>query len=214
MDVDTSQLCRLRLRTPRLVLQLPGEAEAIALLELARSGIHPPEEMPFSVAWTDTLTTARGTDEFVDHYRHWRSRMRPERWALPFAVRAGGRLIGVQELHAEGFPQSRTVATRGWLGACFQRQGYGTEMRAAVLHLGFALGAERARSGYVAGNTASQRVSEKLGYVPIGSRTVTPRGMPRTETVLNLDRSAWDRARQVSVTLEGSQGLARALLGA
>ena len=46
-------LTRLRLRTPRLELRLATVAELRALAEVARAGIHPPEEMPFKVPWTD-----------------------------------------------------------------------------------------------------------------------------------------------------------------
>ena len=63
-------------------------------------------------------------------------------------------------------PQDRYPGS--WLGAANQGRGL-TEMRAAVLALAFdGLGAETAESGYITGNAASARVSEKLGYVPNG----------------------------------------------
>jgi RimJ/RimL family protein N-acetyltransferase len=51
-----------------------------------------------------------------------------------------------------------------WPGRRYQRQGAGTEMRAAVLFLAFdGLGALAAESGALEGNDASSRVSGKLG---------------------------------------------------
>ena len=54
--MNSSRSTALRVRTPRLELRLPTEAELVELYELAAAGIHPPEEMPFSVAWTDDLS--------------------------------------------------------------------------------------------------------------------------------------------------------------
>ena len=43
----------LRLRTERLELRLPNDDEIAQLCEVARAGIHDPEEMPFAFPWTD-----------------------------------------------------------------------------------------------------------------------------------------------------------------
>jgi hypothetical protein len=51
--MEISPLFGLRLRTPRLELRLPTDDELVELRELAHAGVHPPDEMPFAVAWTD-----------------------------------------------------------------------------------------------------------------------------------------------------------------
>src|SRR5205823_7610891 len=51
--MDLVPLFDLRLRTPRLELRLPTRPELEELRELARDGVHPADEMPFAVAWTD-----------------------------------------------------------------------------------------------------------------------------------------------------------------
>ena len=57
------------------------------------------------------------------------------------------------------------VTTGSWLGAAYQGNGLGTEMRAAVLTYAFdARGARVARSGAIQGNPQSLGVSRKLGY--------------------------------------------------
>ncbi len=47
----TTELYGLRLRTPRVELRVPTHGELVELRDVAHAGIHPPEEMPFGVAW-------------------------------------------------------------------------------------------------------------------------------------------------------------------
>ena len=193
-------LFALRLRTPRLELRLPERDELFELARLAEGGIHPPEEMPFAVAWTDDFRV----DDFVAFHEAARERWRPGSWSLLLAVWAEGEIMGVQEVGAEDFAVRRTVATGSWLGREFQGRGYGTEMRAAVLHLAFAgLGAEAAESGALEGNAASARVSQKLGYEPAGEGVQSPRGQPVREQRFRLTRARWERMDRPPVEIEG-----------
>jgi RimJ/RimL family protein N-acetyltransferase len=188
--MDVSALFGLRLRTPRLELRLPTHDELIDLRELARAGVHPPDEMPFAVAWTDEPYSEEWVVAFHEQQREaWR----PEAWDLELGVWAHGELAGVQGLFAQHFRVSRTVGTGSWLGSRFQRHGIGTEMRTAVLELAFrGLGAEVARSGAIEGNSASLRVSEKLGYRVVGNGTVSPRGVEVGHTDVELLREDWE----------------------
>jgi RimJ/RimL family protein N-acetyltransferase len=75
-------------------------------------------------------------------------------------------------------------------------------MRTAVLELAFrGLGADVARSGAIAGNVASLRVSEKLGYRIVGSGRVAPRGVEVEHTDVELRREDW--RPPVAVEIEG-----------
>jgi RimJ/RimL family protein N-acetyltransferase len=77
-------------------------------------------------------------------------------------------------------------------------------MRAAVLEVAFSgLGAVAVTSGALAGNAASARVSEKLGYVPAGETTAAPRGTPVRVQLLRLDRERWLQTGRIPVELEG-----------
>jgi RimJ/RimL family protein N-acetyltransferase len=187
--MDVSPLFDLRLRTARLELRLPTRPELEELRELARAGVHPPDEMPFAVAWTDEPYSEEWVVAFHEQQREaWR----PDAWDLELGVWANGELAGVQGLFAKHFRVSRTVGTGSWLGSSFQRHGIGTEMRTAVLALAFhGLGAEVARSGAIEGNSASLRVSEKLGYRVAGSGTVSPRGVEVGHTDVELLREDW-----------------------
>jgi RimJ/RimL family protein N-acetyltransferase len=177
-------LTRLRLSTPRLELRLATLSELHALYAVAAEGIHDPEAMPFGVAWTDDLDEAR----FVDHHVEALAHCTPASWAINFVAFEGGVPVGSQALRAEHFRETRVVDTGSWLGVRFQGRGLGTEMRSAVLTLAFDhLGAELATSGAIAGNPQSLGVSRKLGYVPVGSHTVSPRGAPVEHLDLEVD---------------------------
>ena len=210
-----SALDGLVLRTPRLELRPVGEADLRELLATAHEGVHPPAEMPFAVPWTDTLGTPEGDASFVDFHRVARASIGPDEWRLLFCVRTGSAAAGVQGIDAERFAETRVVSTGSWLGTAYQRQGLGTEMRAAVLELAFGvLGAERATSGAIDGNAASRRVSEKLGYREVGRSTVAPRGVDVGHTDLELTRAEWEDGRRIPVEVEGAGPEFLALLGA
>jgi RimJ/RimL family protein N-acetyltransferase len=197
-------LLGLRLRTPRLELRLPAEDELVRFAQLAEQGVHPPEEMPFFVAWTDGIGKPGFVDEFVAFHRTQRDEWRPDRWHLVLGVWTGGEPIGTQGVDANDFATTRTAETGSWLGQRHQRRGFGTEMRAAVLELLFrGLGAVAATSGALDGNVASERVSEKLGYVLSGEDVASPRGVPVRQRKFRLERAQWEARERPPVEIVG-----------
>jgi RimJ/RimL family protein N-acetyltransferase len=184
---DPWPLRHLVLRTPRLTLRPDDDEGLHELAALALQGVHPPEQMPFGVPWTDQPPDelVRGT---LQYHWHVRSRLTPADWEIHFLVRREGRVIGSQGLTGKQFAITREVSTGSWLGMAHQGRGYGTEMRAAVLALAFDhLGAGTARSGAYTDNAASLRVSEKLGYRVDGTHIVVRRGTPATEIRLLVE---------------------------
>jgi RimJ/RimL family protein N-acetyltransferase len=209
---DLTPLYRLRLRTPRLELRLGDAAEVRALGELAGRGVHPPDEMPFSVPWTDGIGEPDFLDGFCAYHRAQLEEWSPESWHLPFLVWCEGELVGGQSVFAKKFASRREISTGSWLGLEFQHRGIGTEMRAAVLELGFSqLGAVAANSAWLTGNEGSRRVSEKLGYLPSGTLTVSPRGTAVVAYEVRLEAERW--RSPVPVEADGVEA-ARPLLGA
>jgi RimJ/RimL family protein N-acetyltransferase len=204
MALNLAPLWDLRLRTPRLELRLPEREEILALARLAEEGIHPPEEMPFLVPWTDRAGEPGFVEEFLDFHEEARRTWSPASWSLQLGVWAAGEPAGSQGIEAEDFARTRVVSTGSWLGRRFQGLGLGTEMRAAILALAFdGLGAEVARSGALDGNVASLHVSEKLGYERAGEGLASPRGEPVRETKLELTRERWAAREQLPVTITG-----------
>jgi RimJ/RimL family protein N-acetyltransferase len=204
----------LRITSPRLELRLPDDEDLVELFEAARAGIHPPDEMPFGVPWTDGMQEPDALDRFLSH--HWTARggIGAAHWALPFAVLHEGRVIGNQELNAEDFAGSRSVGSGSWLTQSAQGRGLGVEMRAAVLHLAFAgLGALEAQTSAWIDNVASQRVSLRLGYEHEGEQSLARRGEPTRHLRYRLTREAWQRNHFDGIELHGLEPCL-ALLGA
>ncbi|MGK5529909.1 GNAT family N-acetyltransferase [Streptomyces sp. URMC 129] len=203
MLIDHWPLAGLRLTTPRLELRLPADEELAGLADLAVAGVHPPDEMPFFVPWTDLPPAERARAVLQYHWRR-RADWTADDWSLPFAVLLDGRVVGCQEIGARHFAVLRQTDSGSWLGAAHQGRGIGTEMRAAILHLAFAgLGAQEAISSAFVTNTASLRVSEKLGYEHDGIARHVVRDGRATDRRLRLSRARWDAHRTTPVTIEG-----------
>ena len=173
------------------------------LSEVARAGIHPPDEMPFGIPWTDA-PSPRFEREFLQY--HWRLRVewRPANWRLELGVWFEGQAVGIQGLGAERLPVLRTVGTGSWLGREFQGQGIGKEMRAAVLAFAFDhLGAEWATSTAFEDNMASAGVSRALGYVEDGRFREAPRSVAREMIRYRLTVEQWRSVPHPPVEVTG-----------
>jgi RimJ/RimL family protein N-acetyltransferase len=183
----------LELRSERLRLRLPTDAELLDVMALARAGIHPPDEMPFAIAWTDASSEPGFVDGFAAFHEEALATWTPERWMLNLIAFADGEPVGTQGIGAMGFATERTVETGSWLGAASQGHGLGTEMRVAVLELAFGvLGAVAARSGWSEGGAGqSARVSARLGYRETGTHILRPRDEPVVQHDLLLERDEW-----------------------
>ncbi|MFI1934913.1 GNAT family N-acetyltransferase [Streptomyces sp. NPDC020330] len=193
----------LRLRTPRLELRLPGLGLLDELASVAAHGVHDPDRMPFNVPWTDGTPAEVGRAVF-QHLLGTVAGWSAQDWTLSLAVLHEGKVIGRQDLMGQRFGVRRETETGSWLGLPYQGQGFGTEMRAAALHLAFAgLGARYAVSAAMTDNPRSLGVSRRLGYTDDGLKTDVVRGVPVTLRRLRLDRARWEAHRSVEVTVEG-----------
>ncbi|MFI5936244.1 GNAT family N-acetyltransferase [Actinoplanes sp. NPDC051494] len=194
----------LRLRTPRLELRLPDLNDLAQLADLAVAGVHDPAVMPFVVPWTDGTPRERAEGTLKWHWSlaaNWS----PAKWSLALvAVTADGQVIGTQEISGRDFATSRQVETGSWLGLAHQGQGFGTEMRAAVLALAFTgLGAVEAATEAFDHNKASSGVSHKLGYTFNGTDRHVVRGEVVTGRRMLLTRENWAAARTIETEITG-----------
>ncbi|HYP46828.1 MAG TPA: GNAT family protein [Propionibacteriaceae bacterium] len=152
-----------------LLLSVIADEDIPGLVHLALSGIHPPEQMPFSTPWTDDVRADLPANNYR-HYSRLRADCRPEAFTLAFAVRVQGRLVGVQSLTAQDFALTRTGETGSWLAMAHQGRGIGTRMRRAICAFAFdALEATELTSAAFLDNPASLAVSRKVGYRPNGT---------------------------------------------
>ena len=202
----------LRIRSEHLVLRLPTDDELIDLAELARSGIHGEDEMPFGVPWS-TRPSPEFEIGFVQHHWTMRGTWTPEKWWLNLAVERDGEFVAAQTIAAEGFAVHHVVDTGSWVARRFQRQGIGKEMRGAVLAFAFDhLGAELAESEAFLDNAASNAVSQSLGYEPNGFGRLAPEGVSRETAKYRMTRAGWEARPRPTVDVDGLDGC-RALFG-
>jgi RimJ/RimL family protein N-acetyltransferase len=190
-------LTNLRIRTPRIELRLGSVAELRSLARVVQQGTYADEAIPFSNAWLDGIHDPGFVDEFIEYHEGSLRDARPDHWKLELLVFTNGTPIGSQRLQSE---RAREVSTGSLLGRRYQRRGYGTEMRAAVLQFAFRhLDTKTAWSDAWTGNDASLAVSRKLGYVPVGTTLKSPRGEPVVHQVLRLERDDFQSTVPVEV---------------
>ena len=203
---DAWPLYRLRIRSEQLVLRLPTDDDLPGMLALAKAGIHPPDEMPFGLAWTDVKGPAFDRS-FLQHHWGWRGRWRPEEWWLNLMVEWQGKPIGAQTISGEDFAVHRTVDSGSWLGLAYQGRGLGKEMRSAVLSFAFdGLGARVATSSAFLDNAASNAVSRSLGYKDDGRGSLAPRGVARETQRFRMTAEMWRSRPRAPVEIEGLDG--------
>ena len=199
--VDHWPLFGLRVRTPLLELRYPDDQLVAEVAELAAKGIHERGFRPFLQAW-DEVPPPHQQRNTLQHLWSTRASWTPSSWKCGLVVVADGQVVGLQTVLAESFATRRTVKTGSWLGQAHQGRGYGTEMRAAVLHLAFSgLEAVRAESGAWHDNAASLAVSRKLGYAENGDEWLVRGDEPDREVRLVLTRERWAQHRRHDIEL-------------
>jgi RimJ/RimL family protein N-acetyltransferase len=193
----------LQVTTADLELRLRGGEELSDLADLAAEGMHDPGSRPFLVSWPGLPPEERARALVQRHWRH-RGDWSADDWSLDLAVFADGRVVGQQDIRARDYRVLREVSTFSWLGVRHHGRGLGTRMRVAALHLAFAgLGATDAVSGAFDDNTASLRVSGKLGFQPDGIERHAARGQVTTTRRLRLTRDRWQATERAPVTITG-----------
>ncbi|MCK0114206.1 GNAT family N-acetyltransferase [Ornithinimicrobium sp. F0845] len=210
----------LRIACGTVELRVLRDDDLPELVDLVRGGIQAPGlPMPFLRDWHE-LPFAPGTpDGFPTTSLAWwwtqRATFAVDDWRLALTVRRDGQLVGMQDLHARDFAQTRTVDTGSWLGLAHQGEGTGTLMRQLVVGLAFdELGAVACGSGYIVGNAASAAVSRKTGYVENGRRRIvqhTTQGKVGVEEQRVLVTPATYVRPTGRVTVQGADALRRFL---
>jgi RimJ/RimL family protein N-acetyltransferase len=193
----------LTVRTPTIELRYPDDALVVELAAVASEGIHEPSEMPFAVPWTDAPVDELGRNTCQYHWRG-RGEWTPDSWRLDLAVLVDGHPVGQQGIVASEFASRRAFESGSWLGRAHQGRGIGKEMRAAMLHLGFAgLGALEAHTGAWHDNAASLGVTRALGYRPNGERIDVRRSKPQRMLLFRMPRADWEQRRRDDIVIEG-----------
>lgn len=205
----------LVLRCGELTLRPLAEADMPAYFALLRTPIFEDPAADHVFPWYDIDPEQRLRQALRFQWRI-RAELGPERWTLPFGVwtEDGTRLIGCQDLSAEGFARRRVVSSGSWLTRDQHGRGFGGLMRRMLLVLAVDhLGAERAETSAVLGNERSMAVSRSCGYRENGT-LVTVAGERRVvQQCFVLDPADLDRPER-PVVVHGLTPALRELLGA
>jgi RimJ/RimL family protein N-acetyltransferase len=192
----------LVLRTPRLVLRPVWDEDIAGLADASVAGIHPPDEMPFSVPWSRGTRSEilAGTAGSIWSERASRE---SESWVVSFAVRrvdadvrdwSNAPIIGRQDVRGVDFPLLRSLDSGSWLTMSHQGQGLGSEMRHAMVLWGLDhLGATEMTSGAYSWNAKSLGTSRSVGYVNNGTKRVVIDGKAQLEQHVRLTRETHRR---------------------
>lgn len=207
----------IRVRSQQLELAAPSEVDLAELAQLAARGIYDPLNLyiPRSPVggWSD-LPSPMAERSFLQYYWASLTDWKPEKWTLLLAVRVNGTAIGVQEIGARDYSITRTVSTGSWLGRQYQGQGYGKEMRLAILHLAFhGLGAHFAESAAWESNAPSLGVSRSLGYIENGVTIRAFNQRQHKQINLLLSRSRF-QSNHVRFEIDGLTEAALEFMGA
>ena len=136
----------IRIRTPRLEMRVIQEHDLPEVIDLVKAGIHDPDVMPFLVPFTDRQSPELEWGTYRWHSTNLASTA--DKWALAFGVWLDGSLVGEQGIHGEGFAKKRALWSGSWLARDRHGNGFGKEMRTAILYLAFdALAAQLATPG-------------------------------------------------------------------
>ena len=213
----------IRVRTPRLELRPPTDEDLVALVDLIRRGIHEPTMMPFSNPWTDTPSPWLERQALQWNWRQ-RADWTKEGWGLGFAVVLRDpepTIVGVQDIFAKNFHLTGVAESGSWLGMEHQGKGIGKEMRAAILHFGFAgLRARWLETFAWEDNASSLGVTERLGYEPNGVEMDLRRNQGQVLRRYRMTRETWEQQRRRDIRIEGLErcldmfGLPQAVAGA
>ena len=194
----------LAIRTPQVELRYLDDELLARIVHVAAAGIIDDERpMPFLTPWIREEPPAFQRTSMQWHWKN-RAEVSAAAWTLPFAVIAGGEVVGTQEVASRHFAVARQVQTGSWLGLAAQGRGIGKEMRTAVLHLAFdGLGAEAAHTEAFADNPRSLGVTKALGYEPNGWWVHDREGAAAREERWVMTRERWLERRRDDITIEG-----------
>lgn len=193
----------LVVRTARIELRYATD-DLLERLAPLTTDVIAPGTQPFDGDATFYDPTPAGRLRWLAGQWGARAKTSPAWWVLVFAVLIDGQPAGTQDIVAADFARLRSVDTFSWLARRHQGQGFGKEMRAAILHLAFeGLGAERAGSDAFEDNASSIGVSRALGYEPNGLQWALRAGTPAPMARFLMTRERWRAHRRDDVTIEG-----------
>lgn len=205
MQADYWPIFEIEVNTERLKLRPARDEDLFAMVEVAKEGLHNPNQIVFGDMWSN-----KSPEEMSKHLLQWNWKARGDwtakRWTLSLAVFLDENVIGNACMFAQDFDPLRTFGTSSWIGSSHQGKGIGKEIRAAVLAFGFAgLSAVEARTNVLADNAPSIGVSKSLGYEENGKNMRLVGGKSVMGLTFKMPIETWENSLRdkYAVKIEG-----------
>lgn len=200
----------------KVILRVVRDDDLVEMSNVNEADIYGPELPPYAFCWLNGPYPERVAASFQFRWNN-RAQLKPESWSLDFVARDAetGEVIGGMDIRATNFAENRTAETGSWVLYKHQGIGYGSLIRHALIQLAFdVFGASRVETGWHEGNTASARVSEKLGYSVFLTDRTSPVYDGSLQPVIGaaLSPDAYRRS-DVTVTIDGVRPELAVMLG-
>lgn len=197
-------LLRISASSGPVTLRVPDQDELVSYADRLAGGGLDDERSRTTLAW-QPVTPQRAATETLAHVSAGVTSGPGPTWLIPLFVFVDDEPIGRQDLHSgEDFEHLHEAITGSVLLNTHRGHGYGTHARACVLSVAWELGVTRCLTEWRSTNTASARVSEKMGYVlngvrwwwdPLAEREVA---LQRAYVTEDGFREAWKRPVEVT----------------
>ncbi|MDO4761853.1 MAG: GNAT family protein [Corynebacterium sp.] len=201
--------------TRTLDLRVTRDDDLVALSDVQVEDIYGTHRPDYAFAWLNAPYPQRVTESLKFRWSH-RAELTTDKWSLDFiAFNESGDVVGGMDMRAADFSSTRTADTGSWVFHKYQGQGYGSLMRHALAQLAFDhLGITRLKTGWHYGNSASAKVSEKLGYEIVESTETSPvfDGSMQPISVAVLSKENYQRG-SVTTTITGITAELKEMLG-
>ena len=202
----------LRVVCDNVVLKIPTLEQGVALAKIAYDGLFPDGEDITISGWYDPKNPAANAFSVMEHlFRSWKT-LGQSPLRLPMVVMENNVVVGTQSFGdtTNAFKITRELGTGSYLIPDARGKGVGTKARHCALALGFnILGASEMVTSALATNIASNRVSEKCGYLPDGKQIISDRGQRKVLNRYRLTREQYRASKHPIIRVRGYEQLAQ-----
>jgi RimJ/RimL family protein N-acetyltransferase len=164
----------LKITTPNLEIIVPDDAVIHEIGNASLGNILDPDRLEFFAhpEWTQ-LKAPEYQQQHIQHYWGNRANWSFDKWTLNVAALHDGKPIGGASLNGVDFQKTRSIETGSWILKDYRGRGFGKELRAGLIVLGFDfISAYLMTSTANKENAPSNAVSKSLGYQENGQTSI------------------------------------------
>ena len=212
MDSDFLTIMpELRVAFEDVVVKIPTLEQGVALAKIAYDGLFPDDDVTIS-EWYDLKNPSVNAFSVMEHlFRSWKT-LGQTPLRLPLVVLVNDKVVGTQSFEdtTGAFTVTRELGTGSYLAPNMRGKNIGTKARYCALALGFnVLGASEMVTSALTTNIASNKVSQKCGYLPDGRQIISDRGERKVINRYRLTREQYNALKRPLVIISGHEQLAK-----